>query len=121
MTKSAGKAIDAKRWFVRGRVQGVGYRYFAQRAAVELGPSRSCPGSTYRPRSGTPAASRSGIRIYGPASRSSARRSPAPPIAFHAMLTALSPGMFGHQGVLPAMPAPMGSRVLRIGVHRDWL
>ena len=37
MTKSAGKAIDAKRWFVRGRVQGVGYRYFAQRAAVELG------------------------------------------------------------------------------------
>ena len=59
--------------------------------------------------------------IYGPASRSSARRSPAPPIAFHAMLTALSPGMFGHQVVLPAMPAPMGSRVLRIGVHRDWL
>jgi len=37
MTKSAGKAIDAKRWLVRGRVQGVGYRYFAQRAAVELG------------------------------------------------------------------------------------
>jgi acylphosphatase len=37
MTKSAGKAMDAKRWFVRGRVQGVGYRYFAQRAAVELG------------------------------------------------------------------------------------
>ena len=28
---------DAKRWFIRGRVQGVGYRYFAQRAAVELG------------------------------------------------------------------------------------
>lgn len=27
----------AKRFFVRGRVQGVGYRYFAQRAAVELG------------------------------------------------------------------------------------
>ena len=27
----------AKRWFVRGRVQGVGYRYFAQRAATELG------------------------------------------------------------------------------------
>jgi acylphosphatase len=37
MTKSAAKAIDAKRWFIRGRVQGVGYRYFAQRAAVELG------------------------------------------------------------------------------------
>jgi len=29
--------IDAKRWFVRGRVQGVGYRNFAQRAATELG------------------------------------------------------------------------------------
>ncbi|MEO8596183.1 MAG: acylphosphatase [Candidatus Solibacter sp.] len=29
--------IDAKRWFVRGRVQGVGYRNFAQRAAVEFG------------------------------------------------------------------------------------
>ncbi len=27
----------AKRWYVRGRVQGVGYRYFAQRAASELG------------------------------------------------------------------------------------
>ena len=37
MTKSAGKPTDAKRWFIRGRVQGVGYRYFAQRAAVELG------------------------------------------------------------------------------------
>lgn len=37
MTKSAGKPHDAKRWFIRGRVQGVGYRYFAQRAAVELG------------------------------------------------------------------------------------
>ena len=37
MTKSAGKPIDAKRWFIRGRVQGVGYRNFAQRAAVELG------------------------------------------------------------------------------------
>jgi len=33
---SAAKA-DAKRWFVRGRVQGVGYRNFAQRAATELG------------------------------------------------------------------------------------
>ena len=37
MTRSAGKATDAKRWFIRGRVQGVGYRYFAQRAAVALG------------------------------------------------------------------------------------
>jgi acylphosphatase len=37
MTKSAGKAIEAKRWFIRGRAQGVGYRYFAQRAAAELG------------------------------------------------------------------------------------
>ncbi len=32
-----GNAIEARRWIVRGRVQGVGYRYFAQRAAVELG------------------------------------------------------------------------------------
>ena len=37
MSKPAVKPIDAKRWFIRGRVQGVGYRYFAQRAAVELG------------------------------------------------------------------------------------
>ncbi len=28
---------SAKRWLVRGRVQGVGYRYFAQRAAADLG------------------------------------------------------------------------------------
>jgi acylphosphatase len=27
----------AKRWFISGRVQGVGYRYFAQREAVKLG------------------------------------------------------------------------------------
>jgi len=27
----------AKRWFIRGRVQGVGYRYFAQHAADNLG------------------------------------------------------------------------------------
>jgi len=26
----------ARRWFVRGRVQGVGFRYFAQRAAQQL-------------------------------------------------------------------------------------
>ena len=37
MTKPAAKPTDAKRWLIRGRVQGVGYRYFAQRAAVELG------------------------------------------------------------------------------------
>jgi acylphosphatase len=37
MTKSAGNANHARRWLIRGRVQGVGYRYFAQRAAVELG------------------------------------------------------------------------------------
>jgi len=29
--------VTARRWFVRGRVQGVGYRYFAQRAAAALG------------------------------------------------------------------------------------
>jgi acylphosphatase len=29
----------AKRYFIRGRVQGVGFRYFAQRAAVQLGVS----------------------------------------------------------------------------------
>ena len=28
---------QAKRYFVRGRVQGVGYRYFVQRHAAELG------------------------------------------------------------------------------------
>jgi acylphosphatase len=28
---------SARRWFVRGRVQGVGFRYFAQRAADGLG------------------------------------------------------------------------------------
>ena len=33
------KQDAAKRWFVRGRVQGVGYRYFAQRAAASLGLS----------------------------------------------------------------------------------
>jgi acylphosphatase len=27
----------ARRWFVRGRVQGVGYRYFAQKSALALG------------------------------------------------------------------------------------
>ena len=29
-------AKSARRWFVRGRVQGVGYRYFAQYAASSL-------------------------------------------------------------------------------------
>ena len=33
----AGKRVAARRWFVRGRVQGVGYRYFAQEAAMALG------------------------------------------------------------------------------------
>ncbi|MGD0498541.1 MAG: acylphosphatase [Bryobacteraceae bacterium] len=33
----ARKRETAKRWFVRGRVQGVGYRYFAQHAASALG------------------------------------------------------------------------------------
>ena len=28
---------QARRWFVRGRVQGVGYRYFAQKSAMNLG------------------------------------------------------------------------------------
>jgi len=32
----AAKTLMARRWYVRGRVQGVGFRYFAQRAAVEL-------------------------------------------------------------------------------------
>jgi len=36
MTKSAG-ATDAKRWFVRGRVQGVGFRWFVEREAHILG------------------------------------------------------------------------------------
>jgi len=35
----AAKHLAARRWLVRGRVQGVGYRYFAQRAAAELGLS----------------------------------------------------------------------------------
>ncbi len=33
----ARKPDSAKRWFVRGRVQGVGFRYFAQNAASALG------------------------------------------------------------------------------------
>ena len=31
------KAALARRWFVRGRVQGVGFRRFVEREAVELG------------------------------------------------------------------------------------
>jgi len=33
------KGAEARRWYVRGRVQGVGYRGFAQRSAQELGLS----------------------------------------------------------------------------------
>ena len=33
----AAQPRTARRWFVHGRVQGVGFRYFAQRAALELG------------------------------------------------------------------------------------
>jgi len=33
------RPASARRWFVRGRVQGVGYRWFAQRAAASLGLS----------------------------------------------------------------------------------
>ncbi|MDX2151876.1 MAG: acylphosphatase [Bryobacteraceae bacterium] len=32
-----GAAKQARRWFVSGRVQGVGFRYFVQRAAAEIG------------------------------------------------------------------------------------
>ena len=32
-------SLSARRWFVRGRVQGVGYRYFAQKSAASLGLS----------------------------------------------------------------------------------
>jgi acylphosphatase len=31
------RSQPARRWFIRGRVQGVGFRYFAQHAAEELG------------------------------------------------------------------------------------
>ena len=29
--------MTARRWLIHGRVQGVGYRYFAERAAAQLG------------------------------------------------------------------------------------
>jgi len=34
-----GAKLSAKRYLIRGRVQGVGFRYFAQREAVQLGVS----------------------------------------------------------------------------------
>ena len=37
MSKSGDKPTEARRWYVRGRVQGVGFRNFAQRVAAELG------------------------------------------------------------------------------------
>ena len=36
MSKSGDKPAEARRWYVRGRVQGVGYRNFAQHAAIAL-------------------------------------------------------------------------------------
>ncbi len=33
----AARKTAARRWFIRGRVQGVGFRYFAQNAANALG------------------------------------------------------------------------------------
>jgi acylphosphatase len=38
----ASKHDIARRWFVRGRVQGVGFRYFAQRAGMEFGLRGYC-------------------------------------------------------------------------------
>ena len=35
--RMATKPQTARRWFVRGRVQGVGFRYFVQRAASAMG------------------------------------------------------------------------------------
>ena len=42
----SGPAQSSKRFLVYGRVQGVGYRFFAQRVATELGIKgavRNCP------------------------------------------------------------------------------
>jgi acylphosphatase len=36
MAAKPGKPIVARRWFVSGRVQGVGFRYFVERAAEQL-------------------------------------------------------------------------------------
>ncbi len=36
MAKKAGSPV-ARRYFIRGRVQGVGYRYFVERVAGDLG------------------------------------------------------------------------------------
>lgn len=33
----AAGARSSRRWIIRGRVQGVGFRYFTQRSAFELG------------------------------------------------------------------------------------
>lgn len=33
----ARRQLIARRWFVRGRVQGVGFRYFVERSAQQLG------------------------------------------------------------------------------------
>jgi acylphosphatase len=35
----APRRFEARRWLVRGRVQGVGFRYFAQKSAQTLGLS----------------------------------------------------------------------------------
>lgn len=39
MSRRPPPSQSARRWWIRGRVQGVGFRYFAQRAATELGLS----------------------------------------------------------------------------------
>ena len=39
MSGKARPARLARQWFIRGRVQGVGFRYFAQREAAALGLS----------------------------------------------------------------------------------
>jgi len=33
------RSNSARRWLIRGRVQGVGFRYFAQKSAASLGLS----------------------------------------------------------------------------------
>ena len=39
MPKPKGEPVEARRWLIRGRVQGVGYRTYAQRRAEGLGLS----------------------------------------------------------------------------------